>query len=149
MTGEFRNENRVCFADTVSLSKLAQQLREHGLKLTSTSEEIEQMIEQHTTNVTSREDRRQVDGGEYWFHRLLLDGHIQFPVAIHAEPYQARRLAYRNLADVCLNPGGVKMKMLTGDRVKVVKNSTLKEQHDHSVGDFDINGETSSLVHRH
>ena len=142
----FRNENRVCFADTVSVSKLAQILREQGLKLTSTIDEIEQVIEEHTTNVTHREHRRQVDGREYWFHRLLLDEHIQFPVAINAESFQARRLAYRNLVDVCLNPGGVKMKMLIGDRVKVVKGSTFKAQHDHSVGDFDVNGKTFCLA---
>jgi len=135
-----RNENRVCFADTVSLSKLAEMLRNNELQPTSDLCEIDNVIQQSTMNVTSREDMRQFNGKNYWFHRVLLDGHIQFPPGISQDANEARRLANRHMIDVCLNKSGVKMKMLTNNRVKVVKGPKLEEPIRHNTDDLDMNG---------
>ncbi|CAF0820448.1 unnamed protein product [Adineta steineri] len=134
------NENRVCFADTISLSKLAEMLRNNELQSTSDICEIDMVIQQSTMNVTSREQMRQFDGKSYWFHRVILDGHIQFPAGISHDANQARQLAYRHMIDVCLNNGGVKMKMLTNNRVKVVKGPKLEEQNHHNTDELDMNG---------
>lgn len=91
-------------------------------------------------NLTNREQIRQFDGQTYWFHRVLLDHHIQFPVGINPNAYEARRLAYRHMVDVCLSDSGVKMKMLTGQRVKVVKGPKLSEQNRVHTDEFDVNG---------
>ncbi|CAF4479401.1 unnamed protein product, partial [Rotaria sp. Silwood2] len=140
-TSEYElNENRVCFADTVSLSKLAEMLRNNELKPTSDICEIDKVIQQSTMNVTSHEQIRQFDGKRYCFHRVILDDHIQFPAGISQSPSEARRLAYRHMIDVCLNEGGVKMKMLTGTRVKVVKGPKLEEKNRHNTDDLDMNG---------
>jgi len=141
------NENRVCFADTVSLSKLAEMLRNNELKSTSDICEIDNVIQQSTMNVTSREQMRQFDGKNYWFHRVLLDDHIQFPAGISQDANEARRLAHRHMIDVCLNKGGVKMKMLTDNRVKVVKGSKLEEQNRHNNNDdLDMNATYISVA---
>jgi len=102
---------------------------------------IETILQQTTINLRNREQIRQFDGQNYWFHRILLNDHIQFPVGISRDACQARRLAYRNLIDVCLNDGGIKMKVLTRQRVKVVKGSKLIEQ----TNEFDINGKLSFI----
>jgi len=135
------NENRVCFADTVSLSKFAEMLRNNELKSTSDICEIDNVIQQSTMNVTSREQMRQLDGKNYWFHRVLLDDHIQFPAGISLDANEARRLAYKHMIDVCLNKGGVIMKMLTGNRVKVVKG-----QNRHNNDDLDMNATYISVA---
>lgn len=136
----YRNEKRVCFADTVSVSKLAEIFRNHHLKPTSDLSEVENILQQSTIKLTNREQIRQFDGKNYWFHRILLDNHIQFPIGISQNAYQARRLAYRHMIDVCLNDGGVKMKMLTGQRVKVVKGPKVNEKNRLNTDEFDING---------
>ncbi|CAF1201704.1 unnamed protein product [Rotaria sordida] len=134
------NENRVCFADTVSLSKLAEMLRNNELKSTSDICEIDKVIQQSTMNVTNRAQTRQFNGKRYWFHRVILDNHIQFPAGISQDTNEARRLAYRHMIDVCLNNGGVKMKMLTGNRVKVVKGPKLEEKKNlHNTDELDMN----------
>jgi hypothetical protein len=97
-------------------------------------------------NVTSREDMRQFNGKNYWFHRVLLDGHIQFPPGISQDPNEARRLANRHMIDVCLNKSGVKMKMLTNNRVKVVKGPKLEEPIRHNTDDLDMNGKKFFLI---
>jgi len=136
------NENRVCFADTVSLSKLAEMLRNNELQPTSDICDIDTVIQQSTMNVTSREQIRQFDGKSYWFHRVILDNHIQFPVGISQDANEARRLAYRHMLDVCLNKGGVKMKMLTDNRVKVVKGEQIRQNND----DLDMNATYISMA---
>jgi hypothetical protein len=136
----FRNENRVCFADTVSLSKFAEMLRNNELQPTSDVYEIDHVIQQSTMNVTSREQIRQFDGTNYWFHRVILDDHIQFPVGISQDANEARQFAYRHMIEVCLNKSGVKMKMLTGNRVKVVKGPKSEEQNRHNNDELDMNG---------
>jgi len=140
------NENRVCFADTVSVSKLAEMLRDNELQSTSNICEIDNVIQQSTMNVTAREQMRQFDGKSYWFHRVILDGHIQFPAGISQDSNEARRLAYRQMIDVCLNKGGVKMKMLTDNRVKVVKGPKLEEQNRHTADDLDMNATYVSMA---
>jgi hypothetical protein len=110
-------------------------LRNNELKSTSDICEIDNVIQQSKINVTSREQMRQLDGKNYWFHRVLLDDHIQFPAGISLDANEARRLAYKHMIDVCLNKGGVIMKMLTGNRVKVVKG-----QNRHNNDDLDMNG---------
>jgi hypothetical protein len=135
-----RDENRVCFADTVSFSKLAEMLKNHELQPTSDICEIDNVIQQGTANVTSREQMRRLDGRNYWFHRVMLDGHIQFPAGISQNSTQAQRLAYRHMIDVCLSEDGVKMKMLTDHRVKVVKGPKLAEKNRHTADDLDMNG---------
>ncbi|CAF4138818.1 unnamed protein product, partial [Rotaria magnacalcarata] len=134
------NENRVCFADTVSVSKLAEILKNNELKPTSDVRDIDNIIQQSTMNVTSREQIRKMDGKKYWFHRVILDGHIQFPVGISQDASEARRLAYRQMVAVCLNEGGVKMKMLIANRVKVVKGPKLQGQHRPTHDELDMNG---------
>lgn len=109
-------------------------IRNNELQPSSDLSEIEHVLEQSTMNVTSREQMRQFDGKCYWFHRVILDNHIQFPPGISQDANQSRRLAYRHLVDVCTNIGGVKMKMLTGNRVKVVKGEQFDKE------DLDING---------
>ncbi|CAF2632481.1 unnamed protein product [Rotaria sp. Silwood2] len=115
-------------------------LRNNELKPTSDICEIDKVIQQSTMNVTSHEQIRQFDGKRYCFHRVILDDHIQFPAGISQSPSEARRLAYRHMIDVCLNEGGVKMKMLTGTRVKVVKGPKLEEKNRHNTDDLDMNG---------
>jgi hypothetical protein len=115
-------------------------LRNNELKSTSDLSEITNVIQQSTMNVTTREQIRQFDGKSYWYHRVILDDHIQFPPGISQDVNQARRLAYRHMIDVCLNEGGVKMKMLTGNRVKVVKGSKSDEDNRHNTDDLDMNG---------
>lgn len=109
-------------------------IRNNELQLTSNLSEIEHVLQQSTMNVTSREQMRQFDGKCYWFHRVILDNHIQFPPGISQDANEARRLAYRHLVDVCCNAGGVKMKMLTANRVKVGKGQQIDKE------DLDING---------
>ncbi|CAF3702500.1 unnamed protein product [Rotaria sp. Silwood1] len=140
-TSEYElNENRVCFADTVSVAKLAEMLRNNELKPTSDIREIDKVIQQSTINVTSREKIRKFDGKRYWFHRVILDDHIQFPAGISQSTNEARQLAYKHMIDVCLNNGGVKMKMLTDNRVKVVKGEKLEEKNHANTDDLDMNG---------
>jgi len=115
-------------------------LRNNELKLTSNISEIDNVIQQSTMNVTSREQLRQIDGKNHWFHRITLDNHIQFPAGISQDVNEARRLAYRHMIDVCLNKDGVKMKMLTGNRVKVVKGPKLEEPNRPNTDDLDMNG---------
>jgi hypothetical protein len=97
-------------------------------------------------NVTTREQMRKFDGKTYWFHRVILDNHIQFPPGISQDANEARRIAYRNLIDVCLNNGGVKMKMLTDNRVKVVKGPTIDQENQHNTDDLDINGKKNLSI---
>ncbi|UJR15229.1 hypothetical protein I4U23_002185 [Adineta vaga] len=135
------NNIRVCFADTVSVSKLAEILRNYHLQSTSNISEIESVLQQSRINVVSREQIRQFDGKSYWFHRVLLDDHIQFPVGISQNSNEARRLAYRHMMDVCLNENGIKMKRLTNDRVKVVKGPKPEKQNRrHPSDELDMNG---------
>ena len=93
-------------------------LRNNELQSTSNICDIDNIIQQSTMNVTSREQLRQFDGKSYWFHRVILDNHIQFPAGISQDANEARRLAYRHMIDVCLNTGGIKMKMLTDESSK-------------------------------
>ena len=115
-------------------------LRNNELKPASDLGEITNVIQQSTMNVTTREAIRQFDGKTSWFHRVILDDHIQFPVGISQDANEARRRAYRHMIDVCSNDGGVKMIMLTGNRVKVVKGSKSDEENRRPTNDFDING---------
>jgi hypothetical protein len=115
-------------------------LRNNELQSTSDICEIDTVIQQSTMNVTSREQMRKFDGKSYWFHRVILDDHIQFPAGISQDANEARRLAYRQMIEVCLNKGGVKMKMLTGDRVKVVKGPKSEEPKRPKTHDLDMNG---------
>ncbi|CAF1138012.1 unnamed protein product [Rotaria sp. Silwood1] len=145
-TSEYElNENRVCFADTVSVAKLAEMLRNNELKPTSDIREIDKVIQQSTINVTSREKIRKFDGKRYWFHRVILDDHIQFPAGISQSTNEARQLAYKHMIDVCLNNGGVKMKMLTDNRVKVVKGEKLEEKNHANTDDLDMNATYISM----
>ncbi|CAF0984286.1 unnamed protein product [Adineta ricciae] len=122
------NNVRVCFADTVCVSKLAEILRNYHLRPTSDVNEVESVLQQSRINVINREQIRQFDGKTYWFHRILLDDHIQFPVGISQNSNEARRLAYRHMIDVCRNEDGIKMKRLSNDRVKVVKGPKVEKQ---------------------
>jgi hypothetical protein len=115
-------------------------LRNNELQSTSDLNSIENVIQQSTMNIKTREQMKQLDGKTYWFHRIILDDHIQFPPGISQDANQARRLAYRHMIDVCLNKGGVKMKMLTNNRVKVVKGSKSEDENCHDTDDVDING---------
>lgn len=132
-----RDDKRVCFADTIAVSKLAEMLRNNELQPTSDISTITNVIQQSTIQVTNREQIRQLDGKSYWFHRVLLDDHIQFPPGISQDANEARRLAYRHMIDVCLSKSGIKMKMLNNNRVKVVKGPKLEE---HNTDDLDMNG---------
>lgn len=143
----FRNEVRVCFADTVSLSKFAEMLRNNELKSTSDLYEIDHVIQQSTMNVKIREQMRQFDGKKYWFYRVILDDHIQFPPGISLDVNEARRLAYRQMIDVCLNKDGVQMKMLTSKRVKVVKAPKIEEQNQSIIDNTDMNGNRFFLLY--
>jgi len=115
-------------------------LRNNELQVTSDISDIDNVIQQSTMNVTTREQMRQMDGKNHWFHRVILDNHIQFPPGISQDANEARRLAYRHMIDVCLNKDGVKMKMLTGNRVKVVKGPKFEEQNRPNTDDLDMNG---------
>lgn len=115
-------------------------LRNNELQVTSNLYEINNVVQQSTMNITTREQMRQFDGKIYWFHRVILDGHIQFPPGISQDSNEAQRLAYRHMIDVCLNDGGVKMKLLTGNRVKVVKGTKLDEHNCSNTDDTDMNG---------
>jgi hypothetical protein len=115
-------------------------LRDNELKSTSDICEIDTVIQQSIMEVTSREQTRSFDGKSYWFHRVILDGHIQFPPGISPDAHEARRLAYRHMIDVCLNNGGVKMKVLTRNRVKVVKGPKPEKPNRHKMDDSDMNG---------
>jgi hypothetical protein len=121
-------------------------LRNNELKSTSDICEIDNVIEQSTMNITTRKQMRQFDGKNYWFHRVILDGHIQFPPGISQDSNEARRLAYRQMINVCLNKDGVKMKMLIGNRVKVVKGQKLEEQNRPNTDDIDMNGKKFSFL---
>ena len=130
----------MCFADTVSLSKLAESLRQNQCQLSTAPEEIDEILREKSIKVTSRENRRRMSNQDYVFHRLILDGHIQFPVGISKDTKQARKLAYRQMLDVCLNTSGVQMKKLIGNRVKVVKRPPADEQETQTNDNFDGNG---------
>ena len=103
--------------------------------------EVESVLQESRINVINREQIRQFDGTTYWFHRILLDDHIQFPVGISRNSNEARRLAYRHMIDVCLNEDGIKMKRLSNDRVKVVKGPKVEKQtRRQPIDDLDMNG---------
>ena len=99
-------------------------------------------------NVTCRKQVRQFDGKNYCFHRMILDDHIQFPAGISQDASEARRFAYQHMIDVCLNKSGVKMKMLTDNRVKAVKGPQLQEENCSNTDDLDTNGNSFSINHK-
>lgn len=115
-------------------------LRNNELKPTSSTYEITNVIQQSTMNVATREQIRHFAGKKYWLCRVILDDHIQFPAGISSDANQARQLAYQHMIGVCLNNGGVKMKMLIGNRVKVVKGPKLEEKDQLDMNDIDMNG---------
>lgn len=92
--------------------------------------DIDNVIQQCRINIKSREQIRQMNNKRYWFHRVILDDHIQFPVGISKDSNQARLFAYRNVIDVCMNKNGIVMKMLTNNRVKVAKGTKSEAQNE-------------------
>lgn len=133
------NDGRVCFADTVALSKLAECLRHHQFELGSNSDEIDRIVRENSIRLSNREYRRRMSSYDYVFYRVILEGHIQFPVGISKDGKQAKKLAYRQMLDVCLNGSGVQMKPLIGNRVKVIKRPPIDDQHNQTVDHFDAN----------
>lgn len=111
----FRTDRRVPFADILAVSKLAQFLRENS------SLSIDEIFNKNSIDLTHQIHQGAVEGQIYLFHRIVLNGHILFPLAVSNDPLNAKINAYQQMFDVCSNPDGIRMKLFGNDRVKVMK----------------------------
>jgi len=108
-------DRRVPFADILAVSKLAQFLRENS------SLTIDEIFNKNSIDLTHQIHQGAVEGQIYLFHRIVLNGHILFPLAVSNDPLNAKINAYQQMFDVCSNPDGIRMKLFGNDRVKVMK----------------------------
>ena len=72
-------------------------------------------------NLTDQIHQGEIQGQIYLFHRIVLNGHILFPLGVGTDPMTAKVNAYQQVVDVCSNSQGIRMKYFGNDRIKVMK----------------------------